>query len=406
MSLTGLMGWSDALPRSSLVPTRRSPLQVVAAEAAGQSPESLEGLPLDSPPLDSPWSSNLRPPAFINAVARQAGARLDAFVRGVRGYHSHPYRRAQASPPVVWRRGAAAILDYGGPHEGPPVLFVPSLINRAYILDLAEDRSVLRSTAAGLRTFLLDWGEPGAAERAFTVDDYVEGVLIPALEEIKDRTGQAARLVGYCIGGTLTVAPAVLRPDLVAALVLLAAPWDFHSETEASRALLATFRPMIEIMLGAHGVAPVDVLQALFASLDPTLVGRKFRSFAALDPASDQARRFVALEDWLNDGVALAGPVAQQVFFSWYGANDPAEGRWKIGDTVIDPRRIVCPTLVLIPTQDRIVPPASARRLAELIPRADARTIDLGHIGMVSGGSAPRRVYAPLLAWLANPPKP
>ena len=77
-----------------------------------------------------------------------------------------------------------------------------------------------------------------------------------------------------------------------------------------------------------------------------------------------------------------------------------------IGDTVIDPRRIVCPTLVLIPTQDRIVPPASARRLAELIPRADARTIDLGHIGMVSGGSAPRRVYAPLLAWLANPPKP
>jgi polyhydroxyalkanoate synthase len=163
---------------------------------------------------------------------------------------------------------------------------------------------------------------------------------------------------------------------------------------------------MIEVMLQAEGAASVDVLQALFASLDPTLVGRKFRNFAALDPASDQAWRFVALEDWLNDGIPLAGPVARELFFQWYGTNAPAEGRWKIGETVIDPRRIVCPSLVFIPSQDRIVPPGSAQRLADLVPLAESHTVDLGHIGMVSGGSAPKRVYAPVIDWLKNPPTP
>ena len=117
--------------------------------------------------------------------------------------------------------------------------------------------------------------------------------MIPALEDIKARTGQVPKVVGYCLGGTLSVASAVLRPDLVSGLVLLAAPWDFHEGTAASRAFLEMAQPMVEVMLGAQGCLPVDAIQMMFASLDPTLVGRKFRSFANLDPQSEQARRFV-----------------------------------------------------------------------------------------------------------------
>lgn len=379
-----------------------SPLLQALGAVAGKSPGTSNG---------DVWSAGFQPLPFIDAVTREAHTRMETFVRGVRTYQAHPYRRVLTPPPVAWGRGVATVLDYGGPEDGPPALFVPSLINRAYILDLAEDRSLMRAAAAsGLHAFLLDWGDPdaypGATERGFTVEDYIEGVLIPALEEIKHRTGKIPRLVGYCLGGTLTVAPAVLRPDLVSALVLLAAPWDFHNGTEASRVLLDLSRAIIDVVLTSQGTAPIDLLQALFASLDPTLVGRKFRNFAGLDPASEPARRFVALEDWLNDGVPLAGPLARQVLFGWYGANDPLEGRWKVGSTVIDPRRIVCPSLVFIPTQDRIVPPGSAQKLADLIPQAETRSIDLGHIGMVSGGSAPRRLYEPVLKWLKNPPTP
>ena len=76
------------------------------------------------------------------------------------------------------REGCSRLLDYGAAPEaadpaGPPVLVVPSLINRAYILDLAPGRSLLRWLAAqGLRPLLLDWGAPGPAEAGFGLEDY------------------------------------------------------------------------------------------------------------------------------------------------------------------------------------------------------------------------------------------
>lgn len=393
-------GWAPSNPNSKtspanpLNPLLLNPARLIAAAAAGKSPESISG----------PWSAYLDPAKFLDAVMGVGQQRLQDFVRGVRAYHSHPFQRAVTPPPPVWRQGAAMLHDYGGgdAHQ-PPALFGPSLINRAYILDLAADRSLLRAAAQHVHAFLLDWGAPGPAEQAFSTTDYVNGVLIPALEEVKRRTGQAPRLVGYCMGGTLAVAPAVLRPDLVSALALLAAPWDFSAEADTSRMMLGFSRPMIDVMLEAEGTASVDLLQAMFASLDPTLVGRKFRRFARLHPDSDEAQRFVALEDWLNDGVALAGPVARECLFDWYGESAPARGAWKIDGQLIDPRKITCPTLAFIPAQDRIVPPASAQALVAAIPGAAARTVNLGHIGMVAAGGAAEQVYKPLTAWLAAP---
>ena len=405
MSFAGLMSSNAAWSSLKLPESLLGPLRALLAETAD------EGLPnspsLKGAPDVASWTAALDPKPFIDAIARQTHNRMETFVRGVRAYQAHAHTRVLAAPSSIWRWGAANLIDYGGPATGAPVLFVPSLINRAYILDLAEDRSLLRSAAAsGLKTFLLDWGEPGDAERAFTIDDYIDGVLIPALEDIKARTGQVPKVVGYCLGGTLSVASAVLRPDLVSGLVLLAAPWDFHDVAATSRAFLEMAQPMVEVMLGAQGCLPVDAIQMMFASLDPTLVGRKFRSFANLDPQSEQARRFVEMEDWLNDGIPLAAPVAEEVLLHWYGRNDPAAGRWKVGEAVIDPGRIGCPTLAFIPTQDRIVPPDSAGRLARAILGAKTVTVDLGHIGMVAGAGAPRHVYAPVLAWLNNLARP
>lgn len=391
-SFAGLMTSSGAWPPSKPSLFESDPALRVAAEAAGQNPETLAG----------PWQAHLDPVRFLDALTRQSTDRMARFVAGVRAYQAHPHRRTFAPAPSVWKRGAATLRVAGG--EGPAVLYVPSLVNRAYILDLAEDRSLLRASArGGLNAFLLDWGEPGPAELAFTLTDYVDGVLIPAMEEVAARTGGPVRLAGYCMGGVLTTAAAVLRPDLVDALALLAAPWDFHTESAAARALMKAVEVPLGVMIDAEGQASVDLLQAMFASLDPTLVGRKFRGFAALDPSSEEARRFVELEDWLNEGVPVAAPVMKEMLASWYGANDPVRGAWRIGETLIDPARIACPTLALIPGQDRIVPPDSARALAAAIPGAVVRDVPLGHIGMIAGGSSPKRIYAPLIEWLRAP---
>ncbi len=366
-----------------------NPLQKLLDEQNNRSPETLGG----------DWQSLLNPVAFVDALTREAKARMEQLSLGIARYQTHTHYRTREAPAPVWTQGSAMLRDYGG--HGPVTVFVPSLINKAYILDLAEDRSLMAHAAQnGVHPFLLDWNAPDKAEQQFHLEDYICGVLIPALEHVKVLTGQAPHLVGYCMGGTLAAAAAVLRPDLISGLALLAAPWDFHVDSGATRLFLAQFKPFIEMMLQTTGVASVDFLQAMFASLDPTLVSRKFRSFAVSDVTTDAARRFVELEDWLNDGIDLAGPAAQETFFDWYGNNAPKKLQWRIEGRVIDPRNISKRTLALIPSQDRIVPPASAKALASLIPACDTRTVDLGHIGMVAGGNAVATVYQPLSDWL------
>jgi polyhydroxyalkanoate synthase subunit PhaC len=337
---------------------------------------------------------------FSAAVVAET-LRQDAdLIEGIAAYRRHPWHRTLADPPAVWSEGGSRLLDYG-PTAGRPVLFVPSLINRAYVLDLAEGHSMLRWFAyQGIRPLLLDWGWPEETERRFSMTDYVAGRLERAMTAAVRLTGAPPILAGYCMGGTLAVAAAQRRPDLIGGLALLAAPWDFHAP-DPSRALQAAETlPLLEPALAFSRALPVDLLQSLFALLDPWGVADKYRAFARLPRDSERARLFVALEDWLNDGVPLAADVARACLGEWYGENAPARGSWRIAGLPVDPTSIGVPTFVAVPGRDRIVPPESARPLAALIPGAVLHQPTAGHIGMAAGARAETSLWRPLLDWL------
>jgi polyhydroxyalkanoate synthase len=343
------------------------------------------------------------PDALRIAVGREVRKRLDELERGIRFYRHHPYRRSPSAAPAVWREGTTRLLDYGIGGASAPLLVIPSLINRNYILDLWPERSFVRALAqAGFRPFLVDWDRPGEAERRFGLDAYIGGRLRGALRHILSTTGRPPVVVGYCMGGLLAAALAGLQPREVAALVLMATPWDFHAEKpELARALAGSVAPWMPLFEGL-GVMPLDVVQGLFSALDPFLVVRKFCAFARLDGESERAREFVALEDWLNDGVPLAAGVARDCLIGWYGENAPGRGAWTVAGQTIDPGTIRMPTLIVVPEQDRIVPPPSARALAEAIPHAAVLTPALGHIGMVSSRRAPAELWPRITDWLAG----
>lgn len=344
--------------------------------------------------------------AFAAAVDGEVRQRLAALATGIEAYRRHPYRRDLADPPAIWHEGSSRLLDYGalaGPGSaGPPVLVVPSLINRAYVLDLTAERSLLRWLARqGLRPLLLDWGRPGPEERGFTLTDYVAGRLERALDAVLADQQARPVVLGYCMGGLLALGLAQRRQDDLAALALLATPWDFHAENAPHSRIAAAALPLVAPLLDLTGEMPVDLLQSLFASLDPHLVVRKFVAFGRLDPTSRKAQDFVALEDWLNDGVPLAAPVARECLGRWYGENAAFHGQWRIAGRTVDPATIRLSTLCVIPAQDRIVPPASAVALAETIPGAEQVKPAAGHIGMVVSAQAERTVWQPLLTWIS-----
>lgn len=345
------------------------------------------------------------PDAFAAAVEEQSRQRLAAFADGVLAYRAMPSQARLKPPPAIWQSGGSRLLDYGATNKkarnGAPLLFVPSLINRAYILDLTKTRSLMRFLAdKGYRPLLMDWGETGPDERDLTLDDYIAGRLGNALKAACDLTGRPVTVAGYCMGGLLGLALTQLCPDKVASLVLLATPWDFSAMDTGKIRMLQAMVPGLQQMLDVTGVMPVDVLQAMFASLDPQLTPAKFQAFAALDGQSAPAQAFVALEDWVNDGVPLAGPVARACLTDWYVNNDTGLGQWRVGDQLIRPENISVPTLVVVPERDRIVPPQTVIPLGQKIKDATTLHVDAGHVGMIVGATARQKLYNPLAAWL------
>jgi len=334
-----------------------------------------------------PGSPNWKQPAAVAAEA--------AFLAGILAWRGHPWHRELPDPPVFWREATARLLDYGG--DGPVVLFVPSLVNRWTVLDLMPGHSMVRWLAGqGVHPMLLDWGEP---EPAFTLTDHIAGRLVRAMEAARESNGKVV-LAGYCMGGTFATAAAALRPDLVSGLALLAAPWDFHAGDIEHSHKLTAMCAMLEPMLRDAKTVPVDLLQTLFTLDDPGAVAEKFRQFGRLDPDSGAARLFVALEDWLNDGVPLSGTTARECLREWYRDNLPMRGEWRVAGLAIDPAAIQVPAFAAVPLRDRIVPPESARALARLLPRVTLVEPAAGHVGMTAGRAAVSVLWEPLRDWL------
>ncbi|MBL8699015.1 MAG: alpha/beta fold hydrolase [Alphaproteobacteria bacterium] len=356
-----------------------------------------------SPGLASLWPqlAAAAPDALRAAVDAEIRRRAAALAGAIAAYRRHPYRRAAVPWPVIWSEGTTRMLDCAPDAAAPPVLVIPSLVNRGYILDLLPERSFVRAlAAAGFRPLLVDWDAPGDVERGFGLDAYVAGRLARALEAVRALGPGRPVVAGYCMGGLLALPLALQHAEALRGLVLLATPWDFHAERrDLAVALAAQARVWLPIV-DALGELPVDGIQALFAGLDPFLVPRKFLGFAGLDPGGDKAREFVALEDWLNDGVPLAAPVARECLLDWYGDNATAAGHWRIAGDAVDPARLRVPSLVVVPEQDRIVPPRSALALHAALPGAAKLVPPLGHIGMVSSRRAPATLWPQVFDWL------
>lgn len=400
---TALMTWASSESAWKLL-KQGSPNSKPAAGA----PESLSALLPEIAALEAQAGAG----KFEEALQREIRRRQVRLADGVLAYQRNDVHRTLIDPPAAWSEGNTRLLDYGATHRAArkrgarAVLVVPSLINRWEVLDLTAEKSLLRAMAAqGLRPYLVDWGTPNDEERGFDTTAYVAR-LERALAFVARRARRAPAVLGYCMGGTLTVALAARKPRRVAGLALMAAPWDFHADRTGQAFLLST-GPLLAEVADKLGELPVDILQTLFWSLDPWLAVKKFGRFLGLDQKGEHAKEFVLLEDWLNGGAPLAGPTARECLVGWYGDNIPGSNKWVVGGRRIVPSKIKVPSLVMIPSGDRIVPPLSAAALADPkkgLKNATRIDLPLGHIGMVVSGRARDLCWTPLMAWLGNLP--
>lgn len=336
----------------------------------------------------------------------QINSKISTFSKAMQRIASYKYNRDTNEVPVVWQKGSCRVLDYSLPEaDGEVILFIPSLINRSYILDISEKRSLVKYLAKkNYRVFLVDWQEPKNSELNFAIDDYINERLEPIINSLNKKTNSEIIVAGYCMGGLLALACSVLFADKIKALALLATPWNFHSDDFTRINIDSDAANIVKEILSSNKRVHGTALQSLFYYLYPDAIWHKIESMASIDfsKGGSDVEDFLALEHWANDGISMTGRVAGECFFNFIGENATFKNSWKICGKIINPSEIKMPVFFAIPEKDVIVPKTSSLPLTSLIKNKEIIYPDSGHIGMVAGRQSRDVLWKPFDKWLCS----
>jgi len=336
--------------------------------------------------------------AVPNAMARMNGA-LE-MMRVTMSGEAAPV--APTPCDLVCQEGSARLLRYRPRTTRKfkePVLLVPSLINRFYILDIKDGLSAVQALLdAGHAVYIVDWGEPTDDETDLDLGDYAVGRLRELLRAtVADAGADKAHVFGQCLGGTMATILAAVDPSLFASLGNLTAPISFHDEGMLSAWSRAPFFDA-HAFAEAFGNVPSWITQPSFQILkpfgQPTKILRLWQNLG-----NPQFLDFFrCLETWINDTVAIPKGFYVDLIDKLYRQNALVEGRlnYEGRDVVIE--EIELPLLTICATEDHIVPPESARVIHDRAQSEDKRleVIAGGHIGVVVGGRGRKILWSTL----------
>lgn len=310
---------------------------------------------------------------------------------------------------VIASQGAARLLRYEpvpGVAQKDPILLCPSLINRLYVLDLKTGISVVEQLRnAGHRVYGIDWGEPGAAEHGLGFGAFVERLAAFLDTACSDAGVPKMHVLGHCIGGTLTTALAAVDDSRIQSLINLTAPLSFHDDGLLSKWTRAPFFDA-EPVARALGHVPAWLTQPAFQVLKPMgQTTKALRLFQSLDKPTF-LEFFRCLETWINDNVSIPDAFFVDLVNKLYRQDALHNELMQVRGKTVRLGDVKVPVFTIAAAEDHIVPPASATAGQDRLGSSDKKVEVLpgGHIGVVVGGLARRRLWPALLAWMAEHP--
>ena len=277
----------------------------------------------------------------------------DAFVKG---------ETIAATPgEVVFQNALFQLIQYTpttAKVAAEPLLYVPPLVNRFYMIDLVPRSSLIKWLVdQGQTVFVVSWVNPTAEHRDKGVEDYVVDGVITAIEQVRERTGTAPDLFAFCLGGTLVaIALARLaangRGSEANSATLIGTMVDFSDMRDWSAFVHEGHLSMLEDRLERQGYIDSVELQRLFAAMRANdLIWSSVVQHYLLDqpaPASD-------LLYWFEDGARI--PAA---FLTSYNRQLVLENRLRepagfaVRGEPVDLAAITAPQLVVALKEDHV----------------------------------------------------
>ncbi len=286
-----------------------------------------------------------------------------------------------------------------------PLLVVYALVNRQYMMDIQQDRSLFKKLLeAGNDLYVIDWGYPSKMDKYLTMEDYILGYLDNIVDFVRKRTGNdKINIMGVCQGGTFSFIYSALFPKKVRNLVLMVTPIDF--DTRDGLLNIWSKEIDIDLMVDTMGNIPGEFMNFGFLWLKPfQLILDKY--VGLLDNMDDPniVQNFLRMEKWIFDSPDQAGETIRKFVKDLYQENKLVKGEFVLGGRRVDLKKITMPILNVYGEMDHLVPPCCSCCVEKIVTSKDVttRAFPLGHIGMYVS-SRSQKDLAPLISqWLAD----
>ena len=290
-----------------------------------------------------------------------------------------------------------------------PILIVYALVNRPYIVDLQQGRSLVANLLnLGLDVYLIDWGYPNQDDRWLTIDKYINRYINNCVDIIRSRHNlEQINLLGICQGGTFSLCYSSLYPEKVKNLITMVTPVDFHINEGLlnvwSGSSLGTQALDVDLLVDTLGNIPGNFLNFVFVMLKPFQLGvKKYIDLLEIVEYEDKLLNFLRMEKWIFDSPDQAGEAFRQFIKDFYQENKLIKGQIEIGNKLVDLGNIHIPILNIYAEEDHLVLPASSLALEKYVGSVDytVRSFPVGHIGMYVSSKVQKDLPPTIADWL------
>jgi polyhydroxyalkanoate synthase subunit PhaC len=326
----------------------------------------------------------------------------DGYPRQVDSSHFTLGKDLAATPgKVVLRNELMELIQYDAQTElvhEVPLLCSPPWINKYYIMDLAPGRSFIEwAITHGHTTFAISYRNPDEALRDKSINDYLVGGPLAALDAIAEITGSTgANIVGLCLGGTLTTMTlahlAQTAPERINATTLLNTIVDFSEP-----GVLGTFTDPASI-------AYIEKQNAKRGFLSASDIGSTFTLLRANDLVWNYVVNNWLLGEspppfdilsWNDDATRMPAALHSFLLRACYLRNDFAHGRLSLDDEQLDPRAIPGDVYILSAVEDHIAPWRTGYATTRVLDSAHPRFVlsSAGHIAGIVNPPSPKSAY-------------
>ncbi len=289
-----------------------------------------------------------------------------------------------------------------------PVLLVPPLAAPVQCFDLRRGNSLAENLVSlGYETYLVDYGWIRFSDRDLGLEHWVEEVIPAAAEAVlADSGADRVQLVGWCLGGIISLLSVADQRVPAASVAMVASPFDFtrvRLMAPVRRLAGLTGGRLVTGLYRALGGAPSPLVRIGFqlTSLDRYLTKPLWLA-QNLDDREALAQT-EAVDRFMANMIAYPGRSFGQLYHRFVRSNVMSTGRFELDDRTIDLSAITVPVLVFAGATDGIAPVNAVKAVVPLLSGAAEVRFEIvpgGHLGLLTGRAARGSTWGVLYVWV------